>query len=425
MQRHSAMTLPRRAVPQLAHVSQQLPTNHIADPRAETYQRLVQSGLLQQLKKGDKIAITAGSRGIPASVDLLAGIVEAVRHFGADPFVIPAMGSHGGATADGQVEILNRLGITEDTVSAPIRATMKTQALGTAATGAVAHLDEVAAQADGIIVLARIKTHPENASGVASGLLKMVTVGLGKQTGAQQAHTNGLWESVKAVPKLTLAQAKILAGVAVVENGFRQPVQIEIVPPGYEEFEEADRRLLDIARPHVAKIPFSTIDLLVVDQLGKNISGTGMDLNVIGDWRLKGGAREPDYKRIAVLSLTPESLGNGLGIGLADFTTKRFSNEYDPLVTYVNLLTATEPGVINTREGPPPLALASDKDAIEVALFSSLAPEQPRVCRIRNTASLSEMWVSAPLVNEAEQNSTLTVDGPLSPLEFDDAGNLF
>lgn len=419
------MTLPRRAVPLLGHARQQLPSNHVADPRAETHQKLVQSGLLRQLNKGDKIAISAGSRGIRASVDLLVGIVEAVRDCGGDPFIIPAMGSHGGATADGQVEILKRLGITEESVRAPVRATMNTQALGTAATGAVAHLDEIAAQAEGIIVLARIKTHPENASGVASGLLKMTTVGLGKQRGAQNAHTNGLWESVKAVPKLTLAKAKILAGVAVVENGYQQPVHIEIVPPGYEEFEEADTRLLDVAKPHVAKIPFSTIDLLVVDQLGKNISGTGMDLNVIGNWRLTGGAREPDYKRIVVLSLTPESLGNGLGIGLADFTTDRFVNEYDPHVTYVNLLTATEPGVINTREGPPPLALTSDKDAIEVGLFSSLAPQRPRVCRIRNTASLDEMWLSASLLNEAERSSKLTVDGPLSPLEFDAAGNLF
>lgn len=419
------MTLPRRAVPFLGHIRQHLPSEHIADPRAETYRRLVQSGLLQQLNKGDKIAITAGSRGIRASVDLLTGIVEAVRHFGGDPFIIPAMGSHGGATANGQVEILERLGITEETVRAPIRATMNTHALGAAATGAVAHLDEIAAQADGIIVLARIKTHPENASGVASGLLKMVTVGLGKQRGAQQAHTNGLWESVKAVPMLTFEKAKIRAGVAVVENGFQQPVHIEVVSPGYDQFEEADTRLLDLAKPHVAKIPFSTIDLLVVDQLGKNISGTGMDLNVIGEWRLKGGAREPDYKRIAVLSLTRESLGNGLGIGLADFTTERFLNDYDPHITYVNLLTATEPGVINTREGPPPLALACDRDAIEVALFSSLAPEQPRVCRIRNTASLDEMWLSEPLLNEAEQNPRLTVDGPLAPLEFDNVGNLF
>jgi len=425
LQRYSAMTLPRRAVPLLGHVRQKLPSKHIPDPRSATCKQLIQSGLLGQLNKGDRIAITAGSRGIPASVDLLTGIVEAVKQSGGSPFIIPAMGSHGGATAEGQVEILKRLGITEETIRAPVRATMSTRALGASATGAVAHLDDIAAEADGIIVLARIKTHPENASGVASGLLKMVTVGLGKQHGAQQAHTNGLWESVKAVPKLTLSRAKILAGVAVVENGFRQPLNIEVVPPSYEAFAEVDRRLLDVARPHVAKIPFSKIDLLVVDQLGKNISGTGMDLNVIGDWRLKGGAREPDYKRIVVLSLTPESLGNGLGIGLADFTTERFVDEYDPHVTYVNLLTATEPGVINTREGSPPLALPADRDAIEVGLFSALAPEEPRVCRISNTASLDQMWLSAPLLNEAERNSNLIVDGSLSPVEFNDAGNLF
>jgi hypothetical protein len=412
-------------MPPLGHVTQNLPSDHIADPRAETYQRLVQSGLLDRLKKGDSVAITAGSRGIPASADLLSGIVEAVKHFDGDPFIIPAMGSHGGATVEGQVEILKRLGITEETVSARVCATMNTQAIGTAATGAIAHLDEIAAQAHGIIVLARIKTHPENASGVASGLLKMVTVGLGKQHGAQQAHTNGLWESVRAVPELTLAKANILAGVAVVENGYQQPVHIQVVSPRYEEFEDADRRLLDVAKPHVAKIPFDPIDVLIIDQLGKNISGTGMDLNVIGNWRLTGGPREPDYKRIVVLSLTPESLGNGLGVGLADFTTERFLDDYDQHVTYVNLLTATEPGVINTREGPLPLALPSDRDAVEIALFSSLAPLQPRVCRIKNTAALDEMWLSAPLLNEAQRHSKLTVNGPLAPLEFDDAGDLF
>jgi hypothetical protein len=333
------------------------------------------------------------------------------------------MGSHGGATPEGQVEILERLGATETAVRAPVLATMETLALGTARNGAVAHLDRLAAGADGIIVLGRVKTHPENAEGLASGLLKMVTVGLGKQTGAQEAHSHGLWDSVREVPRVTLANAKVLFGVAVVENGFRQPVHVEVVPATYEAFHDADVRLLKIAKRYFAKIPFERLDLLIVDELGKSISGTGMDLNVIGKWRATGGPHEPDFHRIVVLSLTPPSLGNGLGIGLADFTTRRFMDAYDPGVTYVNLLTATEPGS-SSREGPLPLALPTDREAVEVALYTTLAGDRPRVCRIKNTGRLDEFWVSEGLLEEVRRNSKLTVLEPPAPLPFDQGGNL-
>ncbi len=293
MQETSTIPFPRRELPPLAHVTQLLPPDHIADVRHETQQRLLQSGFLNSLKPDAQIAITAGSRGMGGFVELLGGIVDAVKAKGGKPFVIPAMGSHGGATEAGQTEILRRLGIIEDTIGAPIHATMQTHALGTSDTGAIAHLDSIAATADGIIVLARTKTHPENTAGVASGLLKMVTVGLGKQAGAQEAHTHGLWQSVNVVPHLTMAHAKLLCGVAVVENGFRQPVVINVVPPQYEAFHDSDEQLLEAAKPHVARIPFQQLDLLIVDELGKNISGTGMDLNVIGNWRMTGGPHEP------------------------------------------------------------------------------------------------------------------------------------
>jgi hypothetical protein len=416
---------PKRDIPQVALVKQRLPTDHVADVRGETSQKLLAAGLRERLKPGARVAITAGSRGMGGFVELVSGVADAVKACGGEPFIIPAMGSHGGATDEGQVEILKRLGVTEASVGAPIRATMNTRALGASHTGAVAHLDDLAAEADGIIVLGRTKTHPENKEGVASGLLKMVTVGLGKQIGAQEAHTHGLWESVKAVPQVTMAKAKILCGVSVVENAFRQPALIEVVPPTYEAFKEADTRLLEISKRHFAEIPFQQLDVLVVDQLGKNISGTGMDLNVIGKWRMAGGERDPNFQRIAVLSLTPESLGNGLGIGLADFTTRRFMDEYDAGVTYVNLLTATEPGEMNPREGPLPLALASDREAIGVALFSALASERPRLCRIKNTARLDVFWVSEALLGEVEWNEKLSLVQPLAPMEFNEAGDLF
>jgi hypothetical protein len=419
-----AMPFPRRNLPSMAHVRQNLPSDHIDDVRSDVKQKLLASDVRQRIKAGNRIAITAGSRGIGAFIELLSGIVDAIKSCGGEPFIIPAMGSHGGATPEGQTEILNRLGVTEQSTGAPIHATMETHELGASENGAMAHLDRFAAEADGIIVLGRTKTHPESAAELASGLLKMCTVGLGKQTGAHQAHSHGLWKSVRAVPKVQLAKSKILCGVAVVENGYRHPCAIEIVAPSYDAFLEADMRLLRLAKQHFARIPFEELDLLVVDELGKTVSGAGMDPNVIGHWRNSDAPHQPNYKRIVVLSLTHGSLGNGLGIGMADFTTRRFTEAFDPAVSYVNLLTATEPGG-NTREGPLPLALDSDQEAMEVALFSSLAGPDPRICRIKNTAHLDELWVSEALLNQAKQNSKLQVLEPPAPLPFNEAGNLF
>src|SRR5947209_11631795 len=190
---------------------------------------------------------------------------------------------------------------------------------------------------------------------------------------------------------------------AVVENGYRQPCAIEVVPPTYDAFLESDMRLLRLAKSHLARIPFDSLDLLIVDELGKTISGGGMDPNIIGLWRNSDAPHRPNYRCIVVLSLTYPSLGNGLGIGMADFTTRRFVDSYDPAVSYVNLLTASEPGG-NTREGPLPLALDSDREAVEVGLFSSLAGAAPRVCRIKNTALLDELWVSTALLDEVKAN---------------------
>ncbi len=417
------MPLPRRPLPPMARVYQHLNTTHIADPRADIREKLLAAGLRQKIASGARVAITAGSRGIGEFTELLGGIADAVKMCEGEPFIIPAMGSHGGATSEGQREILRRLGVSEDAVGAPIRAGMETVDLGPAANGAHAHLDRIASQADGIIVLGRTKTHPDSAGELASGLLKMCTIGLGKQPGAQQAHSHGLWDSVRAVPELQLAKANVLFGAAVVENAFRKPVAIEAVPPSYDAFLEADMRLLNIAKAHLATIPFESLDLLVVDELGKTISGAGMDPNIIGRWRHTDGPHIPDYKRIAVLSLTEASLGNGLGIGMADFTTGRFARSYDPQVTYINLITSLGPDS-NTREGPLPLALSSDREAMEVALESSLAGRRPRVCRIHSTAELSELWASEALLDDVHANPRLTIEDPPAPLQFDGAGNL-
>lgn len=420
-----AMPYPRRPIPPCARLRRKFDPTHVENPRAQVREQLLAAGLRNKIFPGARVAITAGSRGIGGFVPLLAGIADAIKAAGGKPFIIPAMGSHGGAVAERQQEILRLLGVTEETVGAPISATMDTFDLGASESGAVAHVDKLAIVADGIIVLGRVKTHPESAEGLASGLLKMVTIGLGKQVGAQQAHSHGLWESVRAVPKLTLAKTKILFGVAVVENAYRQPLVVEVVPADYDAFLEADERLLKVAQPHVARIPFKALDVLVVDEIGKTISGSGMDTNVIGNWRIKGGKRDPDFYRIVALSLTKPSLGNGLGIGLADFTTERFLRDFDPAPTFVNLLTATEADAVNTREGTLPLALPSDREAIEVALYSALTKGEPRMCRIKSTAQLDEFWVSESLLKEALEDSSITLLEPVRPMEFDAQGNLF
>lgn len=420
-----AMPFPRFPIPPCARIRRRFAAEHIANPRIEVRERLLAAGLRDKIFPGARIAITAGSRGIGGFIELVAGIADAIKAVGGKPMVIPAMGSHGGGVASGQTEILRLLGLTEETAGAPISATMDTVNLGESDSGAAAHVDKIAATADGIIVLGRVKTHPESAEGLASGLLKMVTVGLGKQAGAQQAHSHGLWNSVRAVPKLTLAKTKILFGVAVVENAYHQPLVIEVVPAAYDAFLETDERLLKISQKHVAKLPFDALDVLVVDEIGKTVSGSGMDTNVIGNWRIKGGKREPDFYRIVALSLTKPSLGNGLGIGLADFTTERFVRDFDPAHTFVNLLTATEHDVVNPREGTLPLALASDREAIEVALYSALAKQNPRLCRIKSTARLDEFWVSESLLSEALAVPATSIIEPVQQLEFDSVGNLF
>ncbi len=408
----------------MLQVRQKLPSDHIQDVRGDVRKKLEGFGLDRRIRRGDRIAVTAGSRGIGGLLELLGGIADAVKGAGGEPFIVPAMGSHGGSTPEGQAEILRRLGVNEESAGAPIRATMETRELGVAASGAAAHVDRLAFEADGIIVLGRTKTHPESAGELASGLLKMSTIGLGKQIGAHQAHSHGLWPSVRSVPKLQLAKSKILCGVAVVENGYRQPCEVEVVPPDYEAFLESDMRLLRIAKQHLAHIPFDDLDLLVVDELGKTVSGAGMDPNIIGYWRNSDAPHHPNFRRIVALSLTHPSLGNGLGIGMADFTTRRFADAYDPVVSYINLLTASEPGG-NTREGPLPLALASDREAMEVGLFSSLAGPAPRICRITNTALLGELWISEALAAEAKSNQRLEILNTPAPFAFDAAGNLF
>lgn len=417
------MQFPRLSLPRFVRVRQYLPDEGISDVRRHIVERFKATGVSSRVPKGKRVGISAGDRGIGGYLDVLRGIIDAVRDAGGEPFLFNAIGSHGGATAEGQREVLRLHGITEENLGVPVEVTMETVVLGRAENGAEAHLNKAAHDAGATIVVSQVAVHPVLTEGIASGLMKMVTIGCGAQTGPAWAHSHGLAESVRLVPEVSIPNSNIIAGVAVVSNGYNRPHTIEIVPA--EDFRATDERLLVLQKGLMKVIPFDHLHVLVVDCIGKNIAGSGMDPNVIGFWRIKGGDHTPDFRRIVVLDLTDESRGNGIGIGLADFTTTRFVGKFDWNACYTNLLTGRDPSG-RLIEGQLPLALPTDREAIEVALYSALpeGSEEPRrIVRVRNTRRMDLMYISEAMIPEAVQDpSTHVIDEP-HEMPFDQDGN--
>jgi hypothetical protein len=380
----------------------------VADTVRNELQRI---RLDQRLKRGGSVAITAGSRGIADIQLVIRTVVEVVREVGAEPFVVPAMGSHGGATPEGQRHVLAEYGITESSVGAPIRATMDTVEVGQLPGGARVYFDANAAAADATIVVNRVKAHTAFRGDIESGLCKMTAVGLGKQRGAEQIHAHGLKEHIPEAASLTLERTNIVAGLALVENAAHELAVIRATPP--DGFLATDRELLRLANDYLPRVPFDHLHLLVVGWLGKNLSGSGMDYNVVGMWRRIGGEPLPNFERIAVLDLTEESDGNGLGVGIADFTTRRLYDKLDLSKMYMNGLTANALAAIKV-----PIVLEDDRQAIGVALHSVGQGTDARVAIVRSTLELEEMWVSEALGDEVAANPRLEVLGSLAPLEF-------
>ncbi|MBA2447076.1 MAG: DUF2088 domain-containing protein, partial [Chloroflexi bacterium] len=405
------MPLPRAEIPQMVSVRQELPRERLDDVAGAVRQAFARGGVGERVRAGQRIAITAGSRGIADIQLVIATVVAELRRLGAEPFVVPAMGSHGGATVEGQRGVLAEYGITEREVGAPVLASMETVVIGQLEDGTSVHLDKHAHDADGIVVVGRVKPHTAFRGDIESGLCKMTAIGLGKQRGAQAIHARGLRDSIPEVARVTLARANVVLGLALVENAYHQLHTIEQANPG--EFHDTDRRLLVVANGLLARVPFDELDVLVVGELGKNISGSGMDYNVVGMWRRIGGEKRPLYKRVVVLDITPESEGNGLGIGIADFTTRRLFTKLDLGKGYMNALTANAPETVKI-----PVILESDREAIEVALHSSNS-RAPRVVWIKNTLALEELLVSEALLPDVAGLPTLSVAGEPGPLAFD------
>ena len=414
--------------PKMVEAQQSFQAPRMEDAVSAIRKELRKKGLHDKVKPDMRIAITAGSRGIAQYPEILATVVEEVKKAGGKPFLVPAMGSHGRATPEGQVEVLRSLEITPETVGAPVCSSMEVEEIGRLDNGATVYVDRVALKADGIILVARVKPHTDFKDKIESGLMKMMAIGLGKQKGAETIHwyqSEGYHRLLPLAAKMIVKKAPILLGLAVVENAYHEIAMVKALEP--DEIEEEEMKLLEKAKELLARLPFREIDVLIVEEIGKNISGVGMDTNVIGRFWLPGESdpRTPKIKRIVVLDLSDETHGNASGIGLADLTTKKAVSNIDYDATFINCLTGGSP-----EADKIPVFLPNDRDAIAMALRTCgpVDPKKAKVVRIRNTLELERFWISESLAEMIKRDKALSERieflGEPRAMQFDVLGTL-
>ncbi len=414
------------ALPLMYRVRQTFERPVIADVATETEQQLLKLDLRDCIQPGQTVAVTVGSRGITAIATMTKAVIDHLKRLGALPFIVPAMGSHGGATAEGQRELIGRYGVTEELMGVEIRSSMETVIVGELGEGIPVHFDRHASTADHVFVMGRIKPHTMFVGDIESGLHKMMLIGLGKHAGAWTYHKAikeyRFDQIIQAVANVVLAKCRIVAGLAIVENAYDETACIEAVAP--QDFYVREQALLKLARNWLPQLPFPDVDLLIVDQIGKEISGTGMDTNIVGRKYNDHAATELDSarcKRIYIRGLTEETRGNACGLGLAEFTLQRAVNQMDQHYTAVNCITAGHP-----TAGMIPLVYSNDRDAISAALqtIGLTPPEHARVVRIQDTLHLGDVSVSAAYIKELPDRQDLEVISGPFPMQFDAAGLL-
>jgi hypothetical protein len=414
--------LDRIPVPRVVRARQSFERPVLPDPEEEFLSRLRGAGVLSAIREGMTVAIAVGSRGISNQPRLVRALVGELKKAGAQPFLFPAMGSHGGATAEGQKSMLEGLGLGEESVGAPIRATMETVEVGTAGPDLPALIDRFAYEADGIVLVNRIKPHVAFRGPYESGLAKMVAIGLGKQKGAEICHNLGFGKMAEHIPviaRTTLGRTKILFGVGLLENAYHETARIEVIPAA--EILEREPALQEEAKRLCPRLAFDRLDVLVMDEIGKDISGTGFDTNVAGRYHTPYVSGGPQIKRIVVLDLTDKSHGNANGLGIVDFTTRRVFEKFRFDQTYPNSLTSTVPASVKI-----PMVLESDRHAIQAAIRTTnlVRKEEVRLARIKNTNEMQAIEISENLVEEGRGNPYLEVVSEPFALPFDVRGNL-
>ena len=415
--------LAKNTIPRMLTVKQHMPRPRVENVDQAVREAIEEANVLDRIKPGMRVAITGGSRGINNMVQVYKTLVQLVRSLGAEPFIFPAMGSHGGATAQGQVEVLKHLGVTEDVCGCPIISSMETDLLGyTKKNGLPAYIDHNANLAGAIILVNRVKLHTSFRGNIESGLCKMAVIGMGKQKGAELCHSRGwdlMLDSILDLSETIISKSKTIFGIALVENGYDETAIVSCLPA--EKILEGEQELLIKAKEYMPSIPFKDYDILIVDVMGKEYSGGGMDTNVISRYPSTAVPPDPRQKIIAVLDLSEGSMGNAIGVVMADITTSRLIGKWNMEASYINNLTN---GTLQNYKMP--MVMNSDKNAIRAALQMCRLPDpsKAKVVRIHSTLELSEFQVSEALLDEAK-GLGLELCGEAKDIIFDENGNLF
>ena len=411
----------RGKLPRWVRVRQNLVTATIDDVAAAVAGEFSRPEIRETIQPGQKVALTGGSRGIDRIDHVLKAAAHEIKRLGAEPFIVPAMGSHGGATAEGQLEILEHYGVTEEKMGCPVRSSMETVLLGHVKDNVPVWVDKTAyTEADITIPINRVKPHTDFHGHIESGLMKMIAIGLGKQKGADTFHGRSFAEFptlIPAVGQFTLQHMPMPFGLALVEDGQSRLSLIQAVPAA--RILDEEQELLKIARERMARLPGEEIDVLIVDQLGKDISGIGADTNVINRYWNGPLPQPPHIKRVVMRDLTKDTEGNACGIGLGDVVLQQIVDKLDPVQTYMNVVTAKGP------EGARiPLTVANDREALFVALACchQIENESARIMRIQDTKHLEDLWVSEPLLPQMEATGRVHRIGEAEDISFDAHG---
>ncbi|MDR3673914.1 MAG: lactate racemase domain-containing protein [Acidobacteriota bacterium] len=410
------------ALPKMARVRQEFAAPRVEDVAAAVRDEIRRAEITRRVKPGMRIAVGVGSRGMAEIALIVHVTIEELKRLGAAPFIVPAMGSHGGATAEGQKQVLASLGVTEESAGCPIRAGMDVVEVGRLKDGLAVLIDKEAFEADGIVVINRIRAHNAFSGPNESGLVKMITIGLGNQKGADAAHVFGFGRMAELsveMAKVKLAKLPFLFGVGTVENAYDRVARIAAIPA--EQIIEAERELLAEAKRNMPRLLLQPMDILIVDQLGKEFSGGGMDPYITGRAPTPFLDPGPTATRVVVLDVTERSHGNSCGVGMADITTRRLFNKMDLEYTYANILTSTV--TASARIG---LIMESDRLAIQAAVKTCNAADLGRVrmVRIANTLEVGEILVSESMMDDARRHADIAILGDPRPWSFNAGGDL-
>lgn len=409
-------------IPNMVKVRQEFDRTRLEDVAAEVRKCLDRREILVNLRPGMTVAVAVGSRGISNHALIVRETVRFLREHGARPFIVSSMGSHGGATAEGQRTILEGYGIREEYCGCPVKAGTDCALIGYTGDGSPVYIDRYAAEADGIVLVNRIKPHTAFRGPYESGLMKMMAIGLGKQKGAETCHAAGFENMAENIPRFAAAVLKncnILAGIAILENAYDETR--EVIALTADEIPAQEPELLERAKRYMPRILVDHVDLLVVGQIGKNFSGDGMDPNIAGTFATKCASGGLNTKRVAVLDISDESHGNGVGFGMADVSTRRAYEKFDFEMSYPNALTCLVSQVVKV-----PMIFDSDQLCLKagIKLCAGIEHRNAKVVYIHNTLKLGEIYISANLVPQAEAIEGVTVAGEEQPMEFDGNGNL-